>query len=717
MTRTGESPRFDLLVLTATDPRQASIYHRFVSRLIQESILPVDRLLVVPEPGGRRVGSGGATLEALHAAAAGFSGMSDTASLESLFEGRRVAIVHSGGESRRLPAFAAIGKVLMPIGLDGRGGGPRTMLETILDALVKRPGPPDGQVVVTSGDAFTTLDGVDLTGPGLRGVAQSASVGRGARHGVYIADRRRRVLDMLQKPTASEATAAGAVRRDGTLLVDTGILSFDPQATARWLRAAGVERKAGRLRVGRGLLAAMRSGWSGSLELYHELLKAIPPEVEARTFHRAAGGEAGTPRRRLLSTWRRRVRGMSFEVEIDRSPPFRHPGTTSEYLGLVSRPRVPVVIGSPAEIHGAGHTVVESSGSLPDRLELRGRNLVAGLPGLRGEEIELRRGECLFAIPVRDNQDRPRWLAVSHQESDDFKTPFDRGGTFGGRGFDASPSGSTLREVKLWRVGTAVGTVRHAVRTLRSSNPRGSEARWSLADGLARLDVDRLLAHRWQADAWHLEQCAIDSFLRIDDLCARSVAARLDKGAAGRVSDALSLAADQASSQPLLAARLRAAASRLAERDGDSKAILEMQRAMVSVGEAVSGPIPRASEDRAAVVLPDQSVWCSAPVRIDLAGGWSDTPPMCVDLGGTVVNAAILLHGKQPLQVIAKRLEEPRIFVHSIDLEESRTFTRTAELLAPSAAAKLSSEQSVPAHSRRAGVAWSGALCKKWRWC
>ena len=34
------------------------------------------------------------------------------------------------------------------------------------------------------------------------------------------------------------------------------------------------------------------------------------------------------------------------------------------------------------------------------------------------------------------------------------------------------------------------------------------------------------------------------------------------------------------------------------------------------------------------------------PARIDLAGGWSDTPPICYELGGSVVNLAIMLDGK-----------------------------------------------------------------------
>ena len=97
----------------------------------------------------------------------------------------------------------------------------------------------------------------------------------------------------------------------------------------------------------------------------------------------------------------------------------------------------------------------------------------------------------------------------------------------------------------------------------------------------------------------------------------------------------------------------------------------------------MAGPVAVADDTRAACVLPDQAVWCASPVRIDLAGGCSDTPPVCVDLGGAVVNAAVLLHGKQPLQAVAKLLDEPKIVVHSVDLGASRTFTRAEDLLAP----------------------------------
>ena len=129
-------------------------------------------------------------------------------------------------------------------------------------------------------------------------------------------------------------------------------------------------------------------------------------------------------------------------------------------------------------------------------------------------------------------------------------------------------------------------------------------------------------------------------------------------------------------------ARLLAAASRLDRRAGRPE-LPRMRAALARVGDEVAAPVSGVDDHDRAIVLPDQAVWCASPVRLDLAGGWSDTPPICVDLGGAVVNAAVLLHGKQPLQAVAKLLDEPRIVVHSVDLGASRTFTETRELHAP----------------------------------
>jgi galactokinase/mevalonate kinase-like predicted kinase len=56
-----------------------------------------------------------------------------------------------------------------------------------------------------------------------------------------------------------------------------------------------------------------------------------------------------------------------------------------------------------------------------------------------------------------------------------------------------------------------------------------------------------------------------------------------------------------------------------------------------------------------------------SPVRLELAGGWSDTPPYCQDLGGTVLNAAISINGKKPILVELSKLKKPMLVVSSGD--------------------------------------------------
>ncbi|KAL7458249.1 hypothetical protein ACHAWC_009790 [Mediolabrus comicus] len=50
----------------------------------------------------------------------------------------------------------------------------------------------------------------------------------------------------------------------------------------------------------------------------------------------------------------------------------------------------------------------------------------------------------------------------------------------------------------------------------------------------------------------------------------------------------------------------------------------------------------------------DTTATASAPARIDLAGGWSDTPPISFEYGGAVACLAVLVDGKRPLRAQCK---------------------------------------------------------------
>lgn len=185
---------FDKIVITAANAAQAKGY-RVQTREDR-------RVSVVADPGGRRVGSLGATVNLIRRL--------------NLSSGK-VLVCHSGGDARRTPAYAAMGKAFVPM-KDGR-----SMFAHIVDAMEKLPLPEDGGIVVCSGDVLLTFDcgKVDFARPGVTGLAYPDGPYQAQRHGVYEVDNAasgvRKVTGFLQKPNVTS----------GTWLLDTGLMFID----------------------------------------------------------------------------------------------------------------------------------------------------------------------------------------------------------------------------------------------------------------------------------------------------------------------------------------------------------------------------------------------------------------------------------------------------------------------------------------------------------
>uniref|UniRef100_A0A3Q3XKC6 L-fucose kinase n=1 Tax=Mola mola TaxID=94237 RepID=A0A3Q3XKC6_MOLML len=64
--------------------------------------------------------------------------------------------------------------------------------------------------------------------------------------------------------------------------------------------------------------------------------------------------------------------------------------------------------------------------------------------------------------------------------------------------------------------------------------------------------------------------------------------------------------------------------------------------------------------------LPPLEEWqeVECPARLDLAG-WSDTPPIAFEQGGSVTNIAVKVDGKRPIGARARRIKEPRLLLVS----------------------------------------------------
>ncbi|KAI0236301.1 L-fucose kinase [Lamellibrachia satsuma] len=62
----------------------------------------------------------------------------------------------------------------------------------------------------------------------------------------------------------------------------------------------------------------------------------------------------------------------------------------------------------------------------------------------------------------------------------------------------------------------------------------------------------------------------------------------------------------------------------------------------------------------------DTWVTAECPARIDISGGWSDTPPITYEHGGAVLNAAIRLDDKKPIGAKVKRTDRLELVLHLV---------------------------------------------------
>ncbi|MEI7835857.1 MAG: L-fucokinase, partial [Planctomycetota bacterium] len=161
---TAMNEPWDYLIVTASNDLQAAAYRQQLDLRIGLGLLAEARdVLVLPDPGGQRVGSGGSTLycllEILRRRLSGPDRIDPQAWLVCLRK-LRILIVHAGGDSKRLPAYSPCGKLFVP--MPGEGDG--VILISLFDRQVPTyfalppMGPDAGQVVMAAGDALVLFD-------------------------------------------------------------------------------------------------------------------------------------------------------------------------------------------------------------------------------------------------------------------------------------------------------------------------------------------------------------------------------------------------------------------------------------------------------------------------------------------------------------------------------------------------------------------------------
>ena len=218
---------WDAVVVTAANEAQAGVYRAQLDQLHSRGQLPGERTryLVVPDPPGPRVGSGGATLHVL---------LRLQADVGPCWRRSRILLLHAGGYSERSPAHGTLGKAFAQIPMDAANmGAPATMLEAQLVYLQELPASTPPGIFISAADvvlqmpALASLDEATMerASHGILALGHASTVAIGRSHGVFVCDRHE--LVELIRATAgdgkeNENNANAAPVRDENRAVRTG---------------------------------------------------------------------------------------------------------------------------------------------------------------------------------------------------------------------------------------------------------------------------------------------------------------------------------------------------------------------------------------------------------------------------------------------------------------------------------------------------------------
>lgn len=680
---------FDTVLITAASEPRAEAFRSLIARRQEHGLYPRELSFeVVADPPGGRVGTGGGTLWALARLLERRAPADPAAFLGS----QRILLVHAGGESRRLPTYAPEGKLFAPLPLPSSALLPPVVLDAQLGLFFKYPW-RHGETVVTTADVFIDFDVASVPeerGP-VFGFAKPAPLEQGSRHGVFRFDQHReRVIDYFQKVPVEVLAEQALIEGTGDCALDIGLVSLGPEAMQAFLSLGEVPFE------GATLVEGLASGRL-RFDLYLEVLTACLEGLSFESFQERVGPASALPPElgpQVYETFH----PFGLGGALTRSTTFVHLGSLAEFPGACrdllahqARPfyepedgEIRPSVTTEAIVHNSAAVSAAGRGRAPALVEacsscsfgsLGGDNLLAGLEGLT-LPFDLPPG---FTIEERRlGEDR---VVVILSGGDSFKVAADHADlVFCGRPLDSWLGERGLARKDVFAPGAAPDLF--AARLFcRSPSPdliagylTVPGAGWAESfRGASRLSLheiqerDDVLQREDRRVALRREQLR-ELFRRghgWQGVSARDFESTFADGhGEARLGEWLRQTDDPV---------LRAYRERLYRTIAPGWAAGRLPQ-IEYVSRPVDGPPLRLA------LKEDQIVWARAPVRLDLAGGWTDTPPYTLRHGGRVVNLAVDLNGQPPIQVFCRRTFERHVRIHSIDLGHTETLTHFEEL-------------------------------------
>ena len=562
------------------------------------------------DPVGHKLGSGGGTTWLLQACMT----VEDGESLSEWLPREKRILLHAGGQSRRLPSYAPSGKILTPVPVFRWERGQRLSqdllsLQLPLYEQMMQMAPERIHTMVVSGDVLVhtsqPLQPIPDADVVCYGLWLDASVAKN--HGVFVSSRKSPSVlkHMLQKPSIE---TLNEIQKDHYYLTDIGIWLLSDKA---------VELLAKKSKKEDNVQSSMLNFQLKEYDLYSE-------------FGCALGTNPSSPDDELSQ--------LSVAIVPLQGGEFYHFGTSREMIS--STLRIQNLVNDQREImhHGrkphpsifvqnaiCNFRFTEENTNLwiensyvGEGWTLTHDNIITGVPE-NDWKLQLAPGECIDVVPIGDKEYAIRCYHIDDRfaGAEQQKQQF--------------PVVDTLDGI------TSPRDVQNAVRMI-SAEEISTEA------NLHRLFNQRKAFRKlnWSALA---------------ENWTHSVFYQLDLADAKREFDEqnIPMPAPLDDDAPLMT-RIHDAMFR-----GESDKAFSLLREGLLDTDA-KPQVPSLS------VAEDQIVWGRSPVRIDIAGGWTDTPPYCLMEGGNVINLAIELNGQPPLQAYIRPSKELRIVLRSIDL-------------------------------------------------
>lgn len=591
------------------------------------------------DPIDHKLGSGGGTTWLLTQAYENEMAHSDANNQKTFDEwlsSEKRLLLHAGGQSRRLPAYAPSGKVLTPVPVFRWERGQRLSqdllsLQIPLYKKIMDAAPSSLHTMIVSGDVL-----IRTTQP-LQPIPEADVVCYGLwlgpeiakNHGVFVSscDTPSVLKCMLQKP--SPATL-GTIQKDHYYLTDIGIWLLSDKAVKVLMSHKGEYDLYSEFGGAMGTEPTLND------EAVKELKVAILPLSGGEFYH------FGTSHELLSST-------LAIQNLVNDQRLIMHHSRKPHPCIFIQNSITKKAVDSSNEEVWIENSYISEGWSISQK------NIITGVPK-NNWNITLAPDQCIDIVPMGETQ----YVVRPYGFNDRFAGEEQQRPQF--------PIVDNIDEAGL--------VLRYMLNQETEGEDKGkgkaifekaqkiSAEQISATANLRRLFEQRreFRKHNWSALADNYEHSV---FYQLD----------LNDAAKEFKANGIAMPKPLPDSAPLLT-RMKDAMFR-----GDNdKAFGLLREGIVKTSNTNGINMPTLSS-MSNKVATDQIVWGRSPVRIDIAGGWTDTPPFCLMEGGSVVNLAIELNGQQPIQTYVKPCREHHVVLKSIDLGASE-IVETYEQLA-----------------------------------